>query len=367
MNVFVKSQQPNENKNDEFEMKLDIYFYENNKATRYLTLKEIKEKVVKSIIDSKHNTNYSEIKKHLEDVILYYMDEEDRIYLDKGIDLEVLIQYYMSLPDPSLFVLIAEVNFDNFPNQAKNNVILINSNNNHNNNISNNNNNNSINIKKSELDEINSKKNELLEVLNREKEMRLKKKYEKENLEKNSNQIIVNQNDSINFEDKNVFSTLNNTEFDLNEKVKEIILKEIDLESLASKLCMEITNNMSVYMNNPTNSNKLIHKGFKCSNCKNGKDIEGIRYTCIICKVPFNLCEKCENDQTSPHEHPLAKFKYRLDQKKINEQVSKQFQFKKFEESMINIENKEEKPFELANFDNNNIEESVILMENFMK
>lgn len=361
MNIFVKSQHSNENKNNEFEMKLDIYYYENKVATRYLMLKEIKEKIIKSIIDSKHNENYNEIKKHLEDIILYYSDDDDKIFLDKDIDLEALIQYYITLNDPSSFVLIAEVNFENFPNQAKNNVVSSTSNNN--------NTNNNDSYKNINLDDINIQKNQLREILQKEKDIRNKKKIEKEleNDSKLSNKIIVNQNDSINFEDKNMFVSTNN--LDLNAQVREIILREIDLETLANKLSMEITNNMSVYINNNNNTDqtKLIHKGFKCNICKNGKDIEGIRYSCIICKVPYNLCEKCESELEVPHDHPLAKFKYRLDQKKVNDLVSKQFQFMKFEESMIKVENKEEKPFELANFGSNTIEESVILMEDLMK
>jgi hypothetical protein len=52
---------------------------------------------------------------------------------------------------------------------------------------------------------------------------------------------------------------------------------------------------------------KIIHYGIICDGC-NKKDIEGIRYKCMVCP-DFDYCEKCEALYAEKHRHPFLKMR----------------------------------------------------------
>ena len=134
---------------------------------------------------------------------------------------------------------------------------------------------------KSELNKI---RNEFKDKLNNQCKEEIKDKY---------NNVIYNK----------IFSEVNNQ--------SEIILKNYleQLEKFENKRRNEFTqiiNGNKIFLE----LNETIHDGIKCNNCSQ-KPIIGVRYQCSKCKN-YNLCEKCEeeNSTTLKHKHNFIKIRY---------------------------------------------------------
>lgn len=309
MKIYVKPKpQINSNQNNEFSIEIDVYHYNNkNQPERYLKLSEVKKKIVNSIVDLKNSEE-----KHFDDISLFYYDEdEDQIQIECDGDIEGAILCSLKFTDPdklASFSLIAEVNFENFPNQLMNNIST---------------NKKSFDIQDEphngkeivsisphiNLTQILAKKNEMEIKMKLERDIREKKKEEsnikfQSNVVYNSNyddmqtnkEILHNQ--SINFNDL-IEDVKTNNANDLESQLKDVIFKEI--ENTKERLYKRVLEELNI-QNKQQIIQKIKHEEI-CISCKNY--IEGIRYSCIICKN-FDYCESCESINGKSHGHLFA-------------------------------------------------------------
>ena len=155
------------------------------------------------------------------------------------------------------------------------------------------------NSKLNQINQINQNKNneEYQKTLKEEIDNSLKKKYENEL----KNQIIELNNLLNKKLDEDILLFKSQYDKNFEEKDKEILLKfneisELVLKSKLSKI--EIKEEKK----NPIPKCKIEHKGIKCKKCFQ-EPIIGYRYKCSICN-DYNLCEKCEEENSKTEEHP---------------------------------------------------------------
>ena len=151
----------------------------------------------------------------------------------------------------------------------------------------------------------------------------------------------------------------------LNEKVEKMenkLLQQYEKkeDERDKKFNDSIIMKSSINIQNSTNENnsklsniKVIHSGFKCEKCSQ-EPIVGNRYKCSICDN-YNLCEKCEEENSKTDEHLHNFIKIRKEEKNNEENNIKDNEDKKINIIVENIieENTSE------NINNNNDEINI--------
>jgi DNA mismatch repair ATPase MutL len=141
--------------------------------------------------------------------------------------------------------------------------------------------------------------NEKEEENKNEKEEENKKEVEEEN--KNEKE---EENKNEKEENKNEKEEENKNEKEEQNRIKEEQNKKIEEQNKNEK---EEQNKIKEEDNKVDKEKKVIHKGVVCDIC-NKKNIEGIRYKCMVC-ADFDLCENCEALYAEEHKHPFLKMR----------------------------------------------------------
>jgi len=133
---------------------------------------------------------------------------------------------------------------------------------------------------------------------------------------------LAKMNDEKNKNDKQIRNIIKSAMIDYqkeNEEKLNLIIKEIpekmgnDFKQKAKEIEKLYC---KIYQNSQTSKNNTVHLGIKCQRCF-ANPIIGIRYKCIECDN-YNLCEKCEkeNSETNDHPHPFIKYNKKEEPKK---------------------------------------------------
>ena len=145
-------------------------------------------------------------------------------------------------------------------------------------------------LEKSKLDIINLKKNNELKEEKKYLEEFLDKKY-KEKTNEEILKIKEKLNQKVEEEEQKLKTFYENKYKEKEKKMQE------DLNQMS-----EMINKSNAYLSNISQQfNKNEHKGIKCQRCMK-EPIIGIRYKCSECK-DYNLCEKCEEDNSINNFH----------------------------------------------------------------
>ena len=191
-------------------------------------------------------------------------------------------------------------------------------------------------IENSKLNQMNKNKNneEFQKTIKEELEKALKEKYENE-LKKQMIELNNILNKKLN-ENINIFKSQYDKNFEKKEnemKQKFNEMSELVLKSKLSKIEKKEDNIIPKC--------KIEHKGIKCKKCFQ-EPIIGYRYKCSVCNN-YNLCEKCEEENSKTEEHPHDFIKIRKEKNnniEISEIMdnSKITQENNIKENKINIE-----------------------------
>ena len=142
-----------------------------------------------------------------------------------------------------------------------------------------------------------------------------------------------------------------------NEEKLNLIIKEIPekMEKDIQKKTKELENLYYNKFKNEKQSNFEVHSGIKCQKCFI-TPIIGIRYKCSVCNN-YNLCEKCEkeNSESMYHPHIFLKYAKKEEQIMLNEEDEENNNEKK--NDIINKYNNKKKEIKKSNiiFDFNEI------------
>ena len=172
-----------------------------------------------------------------------------------------------------------------------------------------------------------------------------------EALEKIKNEKVTNDQQI-----KGIIKTAMNKYKEENEQKLKSIISEIPqkMEENLRKKSKELENLYFQNYKNKIKENNEIHYGIKCQKCFM-EPIVGIRYKCSSCKN-YNLCEKCEKDNSESNIHPHIFLKYI---KKEEIPLDEDYDNKK-EGNYINNNNKNQSNNKKEKINYNNIFESHI-------
>ena len=142
-----------------------------------------------------------------------------------------------------------------------------------------------------------------------EKEKKEKEKLEKEKKKKEKEKKKLEKKDKK----KDFAGEINNLLTKKIENFKKELINEssIKLNQIITESQIQFQNNFEKEKIKEVHSLE-IHPNISCSKC-GVNPIKGNRYLCALCNN-INFCDKCEEEVGYTHNHPLYKFKLRLEQ-----------------------------------------------------
>ena len=209
-----------------------------------------------------------------------------------------------------------------------------------------------------------------------EKNKKLIEKYNKK-LEQIESEVqikvtdaLTKMNDEKNKNDTQIRNIIKNAMKDYqkeNEEKLNLFMKEIpekmesDFKQKAQELEKLYHNIYKKSQESNKSNNNTVHLGIKCQRCFINPII-GIRYKCTECDN-YNLCEKCEKENSETNEHPHLFIKYnKKEEPQKKEKNNNKININNFESNKINnfIENNNKK----SNNDSNNNSNNNIINNN---
>ena len=211
-----------------------------------------------------------------------------------------------------------------------------------------------------------------------EKNKKLIEKYSKK-LEEIENEVQIKVTDALtkmkdekNKNDTQIRNIIKNAMKDYqkeNEEKLNLIMKEIpekmesDFKQKAQELEKLYHDIYKKSQESNKSNNNTVHLGIKCQRCF-VNPIIGVRYKCTECD-DYNLCEKCEkeNSETNDHPHLFIKYNKKEEPQKKENNINKininNFESNKINKSIEYINNNSNSNNKLNNNLNNNLNNSL--------